>query len=113
MNLPGAERAVVADEKVRDYLLSPVNPRARGKAAFFRALGFDESNWVRLRDALLEIARSGTAGQGQQGQLSEFGAKYEIRAILSGPSGRQATVKTIWIIDAGDDTPRFVTAHPD
>lgn len=110
MNLPGAERAVVADEKVRDYLLSPVNPRARGKAAFFRALGFDESNWVRLRDALLEIARNGTAGQGQ---LSEFGAKYEIRATLSGPSGRQATVKTIWIIDAGDDIPRFVTAHPD
>jgi hypothetical protein len=58
----------------------------------------------------LEIARSDTAGPGQ---VSEFGAKFEIRATLSGPNGRQATIKTIWIVDAGDDTPRFVTAHPD
>jgi hypothetical protein len=78
VRLPNAERAVVADEKVRDYLLSPVNPRARGKAAFFRALGFDDSNWVHLRDALLHIARSGVAGLGQ---VSEFGSKYEIRVL--------------------------------
>lgn len=110
MKLPGAERAVVADEKVREYLLSSTNPRARGKAAFFRALGFDDSNWFRLRDRLLEIARSDTAGPGQ---VSDFGAKFEIRATLYGPTGRQATIKTIWIVDAGDDTPRFVTAHPD
>ncbi|MDX2054570.1 MAG: hypothetical protein SFV15_19370 [Polyangiaceae bacterium] len=110
MKLPGAAHAFVADEKVRDYLLSPVNPRARGKAAFFRALGFDDSNWALLREALLEIARSGTAGAGQP---SEFGVKYEIRATLNGPTGRQATIKTVWIMNAEDDTPRFVTAYPD
>jgi hypothetical protein len=110
VKLPNAERAIVAAEKVRGYLLSPVNPRARGKAAFFRGLGFDESNWGQLRAALLEIARSGVA---DRGQVSEFGSKYEIRASLSGPAGRQATIKTVWIIDAGDDIPRFVTAYPD
>ena len=110
MILPGAERAVVAPEKVRDFLLSPANARARGKPAFFRALGFDEAHWEALRLALLEIARSGDAGPGQG---SPFGTKFEIRATIRGPAGREAVVKTIWIVNAGDDQPRFVTAYPD
>lgn len=77
---PGADRAIVSVEKVRDFLLSPVNPRARGKAAFFQALGFTVSNWEVLRSALLEIARSGDADAGQK---SEFGAKYEVRAAIT------------------------------
>ena len=36
VKLPGGDRAVVAPEKVHDYLLSSANPRARGKPAFFR-----------------------------------------------------------------------------
>jgi hypothetical protein len=110
LKLPGVERAIVAEEKVREYLLSAVNPRARGKAAFFRALGFDDSNWSQLRDALLEIARNGTASLGQR---SEFGAKYEIRATLAGPTGRESIIRTVWIIDTADSLPRLVTAYPD
>ena len=110
MKSPGADRAIVSAEKVRDFLLSPVNPRARGKSAFFHALGFNISNWETPRWALLDIARSGNANLGQE---SEFGAKYEVRAIITGPAGRQAVIKTVWIVDAGDDQPRFITAHPD
>ena len=110
MKFPGADRAIVSAEKVRDFLLSPVNPRARGKSAFFQALGFNISNWETLRSALLDIARSVEANPGQK---SEFGAKYEVRAIITGPAGRQAVIKTVWIVDAGDDQPRFITAHPD
>lgn len=110
MKLPGADRAVVAESKVRDYLLSHANPRNRGNAAFFRSLGFDATNWRHLRRALLEVARSGVA---RPGLVSEFGAKYEIRATLSGPTGRYATIKTIWLIHAGQTVPRFVTAFPD
>jgi hypothetical protein len=110
LKLPGASRAVVADEKVRDYLLSPVNPRTMGKVAFFRALGLHLDNWSLLRDALLQLAIGGDADAGQH---RAFGAKYQIRATLTGPTGRQATILTVWIIDAGDDAPRFVTAHPD
>jgi len=83
---PGADRAIVSAEKVRDFLLSPVNPRARGKSAFFNALGFNISNWETPRWALLDIARSGNANPGQE---SEFGAKYEVRAIVTGPAGHQ------------------------
>ena len=110
MKLPGADRAIVSAGKIRDFLLSPVNPRARGKPAFFQALGFNVSNWEALRSALLEIALSGDANAGQK---SEFGVKYEIRATITGPAGRQAVIKTVWIVEAGGDQPRFVTAHPD
>ena len=110
MNLPHAEHAIVPVEKVRDYLLSTTNPRTRGKAAFFQALGFRSEEWELLRSALLDIASRGLAGPGQH---SEFGTKYEIRDKITGPSGRHAVVNTVWIVNVGEDLPRFVTAYPD
>lgn len=110
MKLPSADHALIPAEKVRDYLLAPANPRAQGKAAFFRALGFEPAAWEALQAALSDIARTGTAVPGQQ---SEFGIKYEIRATITGPAGRQAVVRTVWIVNAGEQTPRFVTAYPD
>jgi hypothetical protein len=59
--LPNAKRALVAPNKVRDYLLSPSHPVGRFKAAVFAALGYTQENWERLRDDLLAIASSGTA----------------------------------------------------
>lgn len=50
VNLPNGVHAVIPLEKVRDYLLAAVNPRARGKAAFFQALGFEPTEWELLRD---------------------------------------------------------------
>jgi hypothetical protein len=79
---------VVEDAKVRDYLLSPTHPVGRFKSVFFVALGFSPDRWEELRDALLELARTGDA---VPGQVSPFGLKFEIRAIPHGPSGRQAT----------------------
>lgn len=110
MKLPGADRAIVPPEKVRDYLLSPTNPRARGKVAFFQSLGFLAMGWEALQLVLIEVARSGDADAGKK---SEFGEKYEVRASIVGPAGREAVIKTVWIVEAGDDHPRFVTAHPD
>ena len=109
MGLPNADRAVVEDAKVRDYLLSPTHPVGRFKSVFFAALGFSANQWPVLRDALLELARAGNAAPGQ---LSPFGLKYEIHAILRGPSGRQADVVTVWMVSNGQDFPHFITAHP-
>ena len=39
MRLPNSDRAVVADAKVRDYLLSQSHPVGRFKSSFFVALG--------------------------------------------------------------------------
>lgn len=109
MKLPNAESAVVEEAKVRDDLLSAANPRSRGKPAFFHSLGFGFENYELLRDALLRISQSDDASQGEP---SPFGQKFEIRATLTGPSGKAARINTVWIIESGSSTPRFVTAYP-
>ena len=40
MRLPNASLALVAREKVTDYLLNPAHPDSGGKAEFFHSLGF-------------------------------------------------------------------------
>lgn len=107
--MPHADRAVVEDAKVRDYLLSPVHPIGRFKSVFFLALGFSGDRWDLLRDALLEFGRVADANPGQP---SPHGTKFEIRATLTGPSGRSAKVTTVWMVSNGQDFPHFVTAFP-
>ncbi len=79
MRLPNCDRAIVADAKVRDYLLSPSHPVGRFKSSFFYALGFSVNDWEILRDALLRLAGTAEATPGQE---SPFGQKFEIRGIL-------------------------------
>jgi hypothetical protein len=109
VKLPFAERAIVEPEKVREYLLSPTHPVGRFKAAFFSVLGYTDENWAELQRDLLRIAADSEA---VQGKLSRFGNKYEVPAILTGPSGRSAAVLTVWIVRHGEEIPRLVTAMP-
>ena len=109
MKLPAAERSVIAPAKVRDYLLSTSHPVGRFKAPFFASLGYTSANWQRLEKDLLALAVSGDA---ELGKPSPYGQKYEIRGILTGPSGSSVGILTVWIILFGDDAPQFVTAYP-
>ncbi|HKH48502.1 MAG TPA: adhesin, partial [Thermoanaerobaculia bacterium] len=45
MKLPGADRAIVDEAKVRDYLLSSEHPVGRFKAAFFANVGYTRQDW--------------------------------------------------------------------
>jgi hypothetical protein len=80
------------DDARREYLLSPVNPRAKGQAAFFQALRFSLDEWGVLQPALLDMAQNGLA---TPGQVSEFGTNYEIHGTIVGPTGRQAVIRTV------------------
>lgn len=109
MEIPNAGQAIIEATKLRDYLLSPSHPVGRFKAPFFAALGYLQEQWSQfetdLRAQILpEDAHAAAA--------SAYGQKYEIRAILTGPSGRSAEIVSIWIILAGEDAPRLVTAYP-
>jgi hypothetical protein len=84
MKLPEAERAVIEPAKIRDYLLSTSHPVGRFKAPFFARLGYTTANWRRLEEDLRNLAISGDA---ELGRDSPYGQKYEIRGILSGPTG--------------------------
>jgi hypothetical protein len=109
MTLPNADRATIDPAKVRDYLLSVAHPVGRFKAVFFTALGYSTDRWELLRDDLLDLARTAVASAGQQGH---YGQKFELDGILTGPSGRSATVRTVWIVRVDEQTPRLVTAFP-
>jgi hypothetical protein len=109
MKLPFADRAYVPLPKLRDYLLSETHPVGRSKARFFRAHGFDDTSVEVLEHELLRLARSEDV---QSVTESPYGVKYSLDGVLRSPRGRYVTVRTVWIIDAGTDRPRFVTAFP-
>ena len=109
MSLPNADRAFIEPSKIRDYLLSASHPVGRFKASVFLALGYRIDDWELLRDDLLGLARAGIAAPGQP---SRFGQKFEVDGNLRGPSGRFAPFRTVWILGAGEEAPRFVTAFP-
>jgi hypothetical protein len=109
VRLPAAEMAIIDSAKIRDYLLSTEHPVGRGKATFFNSLGYSRANWGRL---LLDIRRIAEAYEATFGQPSAFGQKYEVRGTLVGPSGRRARIVTAWIVLAGENAPRFITAFP-
>ena len=65
--MPNCSKAVLAPEKLRDYLLSPLHPIGRYKALFFRTLGYDQTSWQQLaaaggRPAIFGIAAGGAVG---------------------------------------------------
>jgi hypothetical protein len=110
MKLPHADRAEVDPGKLGGYLLSESHPVGKAKARFFREAGFDESTIELLVQGLLQIARTqeivGTS-------TTVHGEKYILEGELETPAGRRLRVRTIWIIDQGQDRPRLVTAYPD
>jgi hypothetical protein len=103
-------RIEIDPEKLTDYLLSEAHPVGRFKAAFFRSLGFARDDWQALEAGILELAASHEATEGEE---TEFGRKYVITGMIRGPGGQTASVVTIWIVLAGKDAARFVTAFPE
>ena len=109
MKLPKRRSAYVPGEKLHGYLLSRTHPIGRWKSKLFRDLGFDESNVDLLEIQLIDIANSETV---KESIISEHGTKYVVDGSLETPSGSFLRVRTVWIIDEGEDRPRFVTAYP-
>jgi hypothetical protein len=62
-----------------------------------------------LYEALLDVA---VQGEAVMTELTDDGQKWEVHAAITGPSGREAFVMTVWIILFGEDFPRLVTAFP-
>lgn len=95
--------------KLTDYLLSPTHPNGGSKARFFRAHGFRPEGSETLARALGRIAETGRVTETVG---TPYGTKYVVTGNLDAPSGSREPVTTVWIILAGEETPRFVTAYP-
>jgi hypothetical protein len=109
MKIPNAATAVVTEDKICRYLLEASHPDNGGKAAFFHVLGFTTADWMSFASALQELARNSNFTGCFE---SLHGAKYIVDGLLTSPTGQDALVRTVWIIDRGETTPRLVTAYP-
>ena len=107
--LPNHENAALPREKLEKYVLDPTNPVGKNKATVFKsALGFDQSNWEELAITIIEQLPYHEAVLGRK---DGYGQRYNVTMPITGPNGKTADVLTAWIIDTGQDDPRFVTAY--
>jgi hypothetical protein len=107
--LPGRDRAYVSPAKIDDDLLSLTHPVGRHKAAFFLSHGFSADAGQALAEALLRHADEHVV---RHGETLEFGIKYVIDGISHTPDGRSPVVRSVWIIEPDQTSPRLVTADP-
>jgi hypothetical protein len=109
MQLPNKAKAYVPPGKLMGYLLSEAHAVGKSKAKFFRSLGFDEAAVTQLEEELLAVARTEEV---EDFIPSPHGVKYIVDGSVKTPKGGVARLRTIWIIETGQENPRFVTAYP-
>lgn len=109
MLLPNRYEAYIPPPKLTDYLLSTTHAIGKSKAKFFTAAGFNIAEAAVLEEALLKIAHTEAVIQIED---TSHGIKYVIEGSLQAPRGEAISVRTVWIIEMGEDKPRFVTAYP-
>jgi hypothetical protein len=109
MKLPNAEKAIVAEAKLIQYLLNETHPTGKDKAAFFVRFGFSAAKWEILKQALLSHA---AANEVTSSLTTPEGIHYAVDGPLLSPDGRNPLLKSVWTIDTDSDIPRFVTAYP-
>jgi hypothetical protein len=108
MKIPNGERAIVDIGKLRDYCLSLDHPRGRHKARVFAAvLGLTADHAELLQDALKRAALEEEALTTDQ---DEYGQRYVVDFIMSGPSG-EARIRAAWIVKSDEDFPRLTSCY--
>jgi hypothetical protein len=109
MRIPNADKAIIAPEKLRDYLLNPDHRRGSSKARLLLASGYRTEEWRTLE---ADLRRQHLTADVASMQNNTFGQRLEIQAVLSTPSGRKIVFCSIWQIDIGTDVPRLITMYP-
>ena len=109
MLLHNAHLAEIDPQKLHGYLLSPTHPVGRFKARFFAALGYSAEGWQQFE---ADLRTQHLTQEAEPGESWPEGQVFTIRAILKGPHGQSAAVRSVWFIAAGGTRPRFVTAYP-
>jgi hypothetical protein len=74
--VPNWQRAVIDPAKLRDYLLSPVHPVGRFKAAYFSRLGYSQERWVDLEESIRRHLRE---SEDVRMKDTSYGPMFEVR----------------------------------
>jgi hypothetical protein len=110
MKVPNADQAVIAQDKLCNYLLNVSHRRGASKARLLMAMGYRIDNWQRLE---ADIRTQHLTQEVDSVVDTDYGPRYEIVASLLGPAGWSATFRSVWQIDTGTVMPRLITMHPE
>lgn len=109
MKLPNSNNAYIPLAKIHEYLLSETHIVGKSKAKFFRAVGFNKSNAKLLKKELLTVAQTENIKESIE---FSYGTKYIVEGFLNTPNRTSIKIRTVWIVETGENVPRFVTAYP-
>jgi hypothetical protein len=107
---PPFARVVVDIAKLRHYCLSDQHPRGRHKAHVFdQRLGLQAKDARHLQQALRDAART-RQNEFRPSGNDWYGQRYILDFVLSTAVGT-ATVRSGWIVRAGENVLRLVTCY--
>ena len=109
MKLPNAKNAIVADNKLTEYLLSTTHHEGKDKAVIFFSRGFRPQRLNELRTALKNLAEVSEVTKTKE---TIHGMKYIVEGLLETPDKRGIFLRTVWMIDREGTIPRLVSAYP-
>jgi len=109
MRLPNFEQAVIDQVKLQEYILSSSHPLGRFKAALFRKMGYTRDIWEQLA---IDIRKQHLPLDVEKSEKTNYGEKYTIAGLITGPNGTTMLLKSVWIILKGESIPRFITIYP-
>jgi hypothetical protein len=95
------------DKLLRNLLLSR---EENDKSKFLSLAGYTLANVETLEKDLRALSKTQEINASQN---SEYGIKYEVRGVLTGPNGRWLHIMTVWIKLEVTGEVRFVTLYSD
>ncbi|MBI3948858.1 MAG: hypothetical protein HY314_00145 [Acidobacteria bacterium] len=102
-------RVVIDSRKLTGYALDPDNPVGRHKALVFeRRLGFTRGNYEPL---LQQIETQALDAEASLLRTDQHGHRYRADLEIVGTEGRQAVVRTGWLVVPGHDEAWLVTLY--
>jgi hypothetical protein len=108
MIIPHADRAVVDIRKLRDYCLNPLHDEGQHKARVFAAaLDMTGADAEQLRHILLQAIKTSDAHVEYQ---DAYGQRYVVDFLLEW-HGRQAMIRSGWILEHGSASPRLTSCY--
>lgn len=99
---------IIARRKVTEYLLHP--RREDEKSGFLALAGYTLDDADRL---LSDLCTQLLPLDAELFVETEYGPKYRICGLLTGPNGRALRVLSIWMKEDATGTVKFITLRPD
>ena len=109
MKIPNADKAIIGEDKLREYLLNVRHQRGGPKARLLVSRGYRPDQWQRLEQ---DIRAQHLTAEVAVTTASDYGTRFEIVAPLVGPLDRAVPFRSIWQIDTGTHRPRLLTIYP-